>query len=143
MRKFGDRLDVSTRVTTAFHFAGFNLTPSFAVRETNYGSSIQNSILSGKDILRSARQFRVELVAPALARIYDSPKWLGGDKVKHVIEPRAEYVFVDGIRDFTKIIRFDESDLLSDTNELRVSVTNRLLVMNKNCGVREGFHLEV
>ena len=93
--------------------------------------------MSGQNILRSAREVRIELITPALARIYKSPKWLGGEKVKHVIEPRAEYVFVDGVRDFKQLIRFDENDLLSDTNELRLSVANRLFVKNSDGGVNE------
>jgi len=142
-RQFVDRLDVNPRLTTALHFAGFSLVPSFAARETNYGSSIQNGVLSGQDILRSSREVRIELIPPSLARIYKSPKWLGGEKVKHVIETRAEYVFVDGIRDFKNIIRFDENDLLSDTNELRLSVANRLFVKDKNGTVNEVLSWEV
>ncbi len=142
-RKFVDRIDVNPRVTTAFHFAGFSLMPSFAVRETSYGSSIRDTLLSGEDVLRSAREFRIELVPPSLARIYNSPKWLGGEKVKHVIEARAEYVFVDGARDFSRIIRFDENDLLSDRNELRVSVGNRLFVKNSGGAVNEVLSWEV
>jgi LPS-assembly protein len=117
--------------------------PSFAVRETNYGSSIQNGLLSGQNILRSAREVRIELVIPSLERIYKSPKWLGGEKLKHVIEPRMEYVFVDGITEFNKIIRFDENDLVTDTNELRLSVTNRLFVKNKDGAVNEVLSWEV
>jgi LPS-assembly protein len=136
-RQFVNRLDVNPRLTTAFHFGGFSIVPSFAVRETNYGSSIQGGLLSGNDILRSSREFRIELIPPSLARIYKSPKWLGGDKVKHVIEPRIEYVFVDGINDFRNIIRFDENDLLSNTNEVRYSLANRLFVKNSAGGVNE------
>ena len=136
-RRFVDRLDIYPRLTTVFDFAGFRVMPSFAVRETNYGSSIQSGVLSGQNILRSSREVRIEVLPPALARIYNSPKWLGGDKVKHVIEPRVEYVFVDGVRDFKEIIRFDENDLLSDTNEVRVSVANRLFVKNKDGAVNE------
>jgi len=142
-RQFVDRLDVYPRLTTALHFAGFSLVPSFAARETNYGSSVQNGALSGQDILRSSREVRIELIPPSLARIYKSPKWLGGEKVKHVIETRAEYVFVDGIRDFKNIIRFDENDLMSDTNELRLSLANRLFVKDKNGTVNEVLSWEV
>lgn len=142
-RQFVDRLDVYPQLTTALHFAGFSLAPSFAARETNYGSSIQHGVLSGTDLLRSSREVRIELIPPALARIYKSPKWLGGEKVKHVIEPRAEWVFVDGIRDFNKIIRFDENDLMTDTNELRLSVANRLFVKNKDGNVNEVLTWEV
>jgi len=142
-RQFVDRVDIYPHLTTALHFAGFSLVPTFSVRETNYGSSIQNGVLSGQDILRSAREVRVVLIPPALERIYKSPKWLGGEKLKHVFEPRVEYLFVNGITDFSKIIRFDENDLLSDTNELRLSVTNRLFVKNKDGNVNEVLSWEV
>ena len=69
----------------------------------------------------------VHLIPPAFERIFQSPKWLGGDKVKHVIEPRIDYKFVDGIDDFNNIIRFDENDLMNDTNQVTFSLTNRLL----------------
>jgi len=47
--------------------------------------------------------------------------------VKHVIEPRATYRYVGGIgSDFDRVVRFDETDLLSDTNELEFSLANRL-----------------
>ena len=142
-RQFVDRIDLYPRITSAFSFAGFSVAPSFAVRETNYGSSLLNGSLSGDNLLRSSREVHVELIPPALERIYKSPKWLGGEKVKHVIEPRAEYVFVDGITDFTRIIRFDEGDLMTDTNELRLSVANRLFVKNSNGQVNEVFDWEL
>ena len=121
-RKFVSRLDLYPQLTTAIHLAGFSLIPSFAVRETDYGSSIQNGALSGVNLLRSAREVHVELIPPALEKIYQSPKWLGGDKVKHVIEPRVEYSFVNGINDFNRIIRFDENDLYSNTNQVTLSI---------------------
>jgi LPS-assembly protein len=136
-RQFVPRVDLYPRLTSAFHFRGFSLTPSFAVRETNYGSTLVNGLVSGQDVLRSAREVRIELMLPALARIYKSPKWLGGEKVKHVIESRVEYSFVDGVNDFNRIIRFDENDLLSNTNQVTLSITNRLFVKNKDGNVNE------
>ena len=142
-RQFVPRLDVYPRLTTALHFAGFSLVPSFAARETNYGSSVVNGHVSGQDFLRSAREVRVELLAPALERIFKSPKWLGGEKVKHVIEPRVEYRFVDGINDFSRIIRFDENDLLANTNQVTLSIANRLFVKNKDGNVNEVLTWEI
>ena len=52
------------------------------------------------------------MLPPALERIYKAPKWLGGEKVKHVIEPRIEYALVDGINNFNRILRFDETDII-------------------------------
>ena len=136
-RQFVPRLDLYPRLTSALHFAGFSLVPSFAVRETGYGSSFMNGSIAGQDVLRSAREINIELLAPALERIYKSPKWLGGEKVKHVIEPRVEYSFVDGVDNFNRIIRFDEADLLSNTNQVTFSITNRLFVKNKDGNVNE------
>jgi LPS-assembly protein len=135
--RFVGRLDVYPEVTTAFHFDDFNLTASGAIRETDYGDSIVNGVISDQGILRSARELNVHLIPPALERIFDSPKWLGGLKVKHVIEPRIDYKFVDGISDFNNIIRFDENDLMNDTNQVTFSLTNRLFVKDKAGNVSE------
>jgi LPS-assembly protein len=136
-RQFVPRLDLYPRLTTALRFGSFSLIPSFAVRETRYGSNLLNGVLNREDVIRSAREVRIELLLPALERIYKSPKWLGGEKVKHVIEPRVEYTFVDGVDNFNRIIRFDENDLLSNTNQLTVSIANRLFVKNKDGNVNE------
>ncbi len=140
---FVRRLDVYPEVTTAFHFAGFNLTASGAIRETEYGDSIVNGVISNQGILRNAREIDVHLIPPAFERIFQSPKWLGGDKVKHVIEPRIDYKLVDGIDNFNNIVRFDENDLMNDTNQVTLSLTNRLFVKDKNGNVNEVMSWEV
>jgi len=140
---FVGRLDVYPEVTTAFHFAGFNLTATGAIRETQYGDSIVNGAVSNQSILRNARELDVQLIPPAFERIFQSPKWLGGDKVKHVIEPRIDYKLVDGITNFNKIIRFDENDLMNDTNQVTLSLTNRLYAKDNNGNVNEVASWEV
>ena len=134
---FVSRLDVYPEVTTAFHFGGFSLTATGAIRETDYGNSLVNGVVSNQGILRNARELDVQLIPPAFERIFQSPKWLGGDKVKHVIEPRIDYKLVDGINNFNNIIRFDENDLMSDTDQVTLSLTNRLYVKDKNGNVNE------
>ena len=80
----------------------------------------------GTDVVRSARDFSLDLVFPSLERIYAKKTFLG-DKLKHVIEPRATYRYVTGVGDdFNRYIRFDENDLLANTNEVEISLTNRL-----------------
>ncbi len=131
-RQFVDRLDFAPHVTTSFRWHDIQITPTFGVRETQYGSSVQNGFVSGQDILRSSRDLVAELSLPALERIFNAPKWMG-EKVKHVIEPRITYRYVTGIDEtFSKIIRFDELDLLTNTNQLEYSLTNRLLAKDKN-----------
>jgi LPS-assembly protein len=57
--------------------------------------------------------------------------------MKHVIEPRIEYSFVDGIDNFNRIIRFDETDVMSNTNQVTLSIANRLFVKDKSGNVNE------
>jgi LPS-assembly protein len=141
--RFVSRLDVYPEVTTAFHFGGFNLTASGSIRETDYGDSIVNGVITDQGILRNARELDIHLIPPAFERIFQSPKWLGGVKLKHVIEPRIDYKAVGGIDDFNNIIRFDETDIMSDTNQVTLSLTNRLFVKDKNGNVTELMSLEV
>ena len=141
--RFVSRVDVDPEITTAFHFADFNLTASGSIRETDYGDSIVNGVISDKGILRNARELDVHLIPPAFERIFQSPKWLGGKQVKHVIEPRIDYKYVGGIDDFNNIIRFDETDIMNDTNQVTLSLTNRLLVKDQNGNVSEVMSLEV
>jgi len=125
------RMDFAPQITSVLHLGDFHLVPSFTVDETFYGQT-QGPYEDGfmrvlpQDFLRSAREFKLDLVAPSFARVFNRKSWLG-DKLKHVIEPRATYEYVTGIgQDFNKIIHFDETDLLSNTNQATFSLTNRL-----------------
>ncbi len=130
--QFVDRLDFAPHVTTAFRWHDIQITPTFGVRETNYGQSVQSGFLSNQDILRSSRDLTVELVLPSLERIFKAPSWMG-EKVKHVIEPRITYKYVTGIDEtYNQVIRFDALDLFTNTNQLEFSLTNRLLAKDKN-----------
>jgi LPS-assembly protein len=137
-RTFVPRVDINPRITTALHWAGFSLVPSFSARETQYGSSFVNGVVSGQNYLRSSRELSVEVLAPSLARIYKAPKWMGEKaKLKHVIESRAEYRYVTGVSDFNKVVRFDATDLVSDTNEARFSLANRFYLKGDDGNVNE------
>ena len=66
------------------------------------------------------------MILPSLERVFDKKTFLG-DKLKHVIEPRATYLLTSGIgSDFNRFIRFDDTDILANTNQLTLSLTNRL-----------------
>jgi len=139
-RNFVDRLDFAPHVTTAFRWHDIQLIPTVGIRETEYGESLAQvadngqtfPVLSGANVLRNERDVTVDLVLPALERIFEHPpKWMG-DKIKHVIEPRITYKYVGGIDNFNQIIRFDSTDILADTNQVELSLTNRLLAKDKN-----------
>ncbi len=125
------RMDFAPQITSVLHLGDFHLVPSFTVDETFYGDT-QGPYQEGfvqvlpASYLRSAREFKMDLIMPSFARVFNRKSWLG-DKLKHVIEPRATYEYVTGIgSDFDKIIRFDQTDILSDTNQVTFSLANRV-----------------
>jgi LPS-assembly protein len=130
-RQFVDRFDAEPRITTALRWKDIHLIPSFSLRETHYGSSMDDDRrITGRGVWRSSREFSTELILPSLSRVFSN-------KRKHVIEPRAYYRVVNGIDNFQRYIRFDETELLSNTNELEVSITNRLFTKEKDGRVEE------
>ena len=130
-RQYVDRLDVAPRVSTTLHFAGFTLNPSFTARGTHYGSSLVNGKVTGEGLWRITREAMAELVMPSLAKIGTIPDFLGGGQYKHVIESRASIRHADGVEDFNRIIRFDSTELLTNTTEVEYSLTNRLFTKSK------------
>ena len=124
-RNFVDRADFAPRVTTALRWKDFNLIPSFSVRETHYGERQELGRTVGNDINRTSREVTVDLITPAFERVFNRKSWLG-DKLKHVIEPRASFRYISGVRSFDELIRFDENELLTNTKEAEISLTNRI-----------------
>ena len=140
---FMERADVEPRVTTAFHWKGFTLVPSFSARATHYSESFENNHAVGSNLVRTSRQITADLAFPSLSRIFEAPKWMHATKLKHVIEPRATFRDVAGVTDFNKIIRIDTTDLLTNTRELEISLTNRLYKKNSDGKVDEVFSWEL
>jgi LPS-assembly protein len=144
--QFMNRSSISPHVTGAFDFAGIHLVPSFGIQETFYSEAqtpYQDRYLTvGTDIVRSTRDFSLDVIFPSLARVFQK-KTIFGDKLKHVIEPRATYRYVTGVgEDYVRFIRFDENDLTTNTNELLLSLTNRLYAKRGNA-VEEIFTWEL
>ena len=134
--EFMNRVNLAPHVTTAFHLGALQPGSQPRLRgdvyseaqtqrsEPDHGQN-QNQVV-GANIVRSARDFSLDMIFPSLARVF-SKKTIFGDKLKHVIEPRATYRYVTGVGDdFNRFIRFDETDLLADTNEVELSLTNRI-----------------
>jgi LPS-assembly protein len=140
--QFVERADFAPRVMTAFHWLGLQLSPSFGIRETFYGASIYDGSqvsgtgqITGGNILRSSRDVGLDLVLPSLEKVFAAPAWMDtklgiAKKFKHIVEPRITYHYVGGIDDFSRILRFDQTDLISNTNEVDFSLTNRILAKN-------------
>jgi LPS-assembly protein len=134
--QFTTRLRFAPHVSTSLHLFGINFTPSVGIDEAYYGESqsiTENTTYNqpfyhalNADLVTSARDFSLDIAFPSIERVFNKKTFLG-DKLKHVIEPRVTYKYVTGIgSDFDRIVRFDENDLLTNTNELALSLTNRL-----------------
>jgi LPS-assembly protein len=109
---------------------GWTVRPEAAVRDTFYTQRLQPTGAAslaqpqGSTINRRDVELGMELRPPTLVRVFDKPVF--GHKLKHTIEPHLQYQYVNGISNFGEIIRFDQRDILSNTNEIEYGVTQRL-----------------
>ncbi len=142
-RRFVQRGMFFPRVTSRVSLGGFTVTPTLGARAMAYGQRRTESGLAGENLYRRTGEIAVDVSAPAVERVFRGPKWIG-DRVKHVIEPRLRYRYTRGVEDFDSAIRFDARDLVHNTNEAEISITNRLYSKNDSTGrVREVASLEI
>ena len=117
--QFTPRGDLEPAISSSFHWHGFNIVPTFTMHETFYGQSLMNSTtVVSTPLNRTAPEIKVDFVIPSIEHVYNVKTFLG-DKLKHVIEPRIGYDYVTGVDNFLNTLRFDQTDLLTDTNEVR------------------------
>lgn len=117
------RTEIAPRVTIPLRWGPWlGVTNSFTLRTTRYGSQLLGGSVVGDSVRRTTAELTTDVRPPALARVWE------GDGVswKHAIEPRVVYRFTNGVNQFGRFIRFDESDTLTDTNEVEYSLTQRL-----------------
>ena len=127
------RFDLSPALALPLLARGWSFRPEISARDTIYTQQLVPSggialtdvgtVLS-KTINRKSLQASLEVRPPALDRVFDG-EFLGR-KWKHVIEPRINYTYVTGVENFSQILRFDDRDILSDTNEVEYALVNRL-----------------
>jgi LPS-assembly protein len=131
------RENVQPEVMTAFNFKGFSLVPDITFHGTSWSKSLTDTrTVMDAAIFQRAADVRIDLRMPSLERVFPAPKWLGS-KIKHVIEPRASYRYIGGIGNFNNLIRFDETEMLSNTNQVEVAIINRFYLKDKTGKVRE------
>jgi LPS-assembly protein len=121
-----ERVDFAPRFTIPLKgFLGGFLTPSFELRDTFYSNRYLPGGQAQESLNRLTGEFRLDLRGFGLERVYETKGGWFGDRIKHVIEPEVTYRYVGGVKDIDQIIRFDERDVLVDTNEVEYGVTNR------------------
>src|SRR6266404_1825945 len=80
--------------------------------------------ISTRDRSRHYAELAVDIRPPSLEKTYTNED--GAERFKHVIEPYITYRLISGIGDqFNKIIRFDDTDTVADTNEFEYAIVNR------------------
>jgi len=119
------RLDFHPSVSVPLEFNGWTVTATGGVRATYYSNSIDPTtrLISARDVIRGYGEFELDVRPPALARNFhrgDGSVWF-----RHVIEPYLIYRRIAGIDNFNRIIRFDYTDAIADTNEIEYGLTNR------------------
>jgi LPS-assembly protein len=127
------RFDLAPTLAMPFHWKGWSVRPELTLRDTIYTQSQVINVLQGgtrassavDDVVnRKAVEMAFEVRPPALSRVFEHP-WLGR-KWKHVIEPRLRYDYVTGVNNFSNILRFDATDILTNTNNVEYALVNRI-----------------
>ncbi len=124
--RLSERVDFHPEVTLRPKaFLGFHITPTAGLRATQYGTSLRPA---GGGLNRLLGDFTIDLRPPSFAKVFSRP--LSGHRLKHVIEPDVRYRLVrardaENIQD---VVRFDQADILAETNEIEYSLTNSLFV---------------
>jgi LPS-assembly protein len=131
-----ERIDLRPELSLPLAFGGWHTMASVAVRETAYTRSRKAPYGNGAvpveltDPLNRANvDINIDIRPPAIERDFIVPqkwRWFLGDQVRHTIEPDITYRNVHGIDNFLSVLRFDDVDLASDTDELRYGVIQHL-----------------
>lgn len=124
-----ERLDFAPEISLPLLFHGWSFRPALAADETYYTERLENGVAVSDAISHQALDASVEARPPVLEKVFD--KEFLGHKWKHVIEPEAIYRYVTGVNNFNQILKFDEHDILSDTNEVEYGFTTRLYAKRK------------
>jgi len=121
------RFDLAPSLSMPLQWRGWSLRPQLTLRDTFYteqgNPTVQASPVDNV-LNRKSLETSVDIRPPVLSRVFERP--LLGRKWKHVIEPRMRYDYVTGVNNFADILRFDATDVLTNTNEVEYAVVNRL-----------------
>lgn len=90
----------------------------FGVRETVYTHSLDPGVAQ-KALTRGSFDYTMKVTGPQFEKNYGH--W------RHLIEPTADYRYVTGVDEFRKTIVVDETDLVTNTNEIEYGLTSRFM----------------
>ena len=137
-----ERFDLHPEAAYPFSLGAWRVRPAVAVRETLYSRSLaprqagQRPTEALAGLSRSDFEFALDLRAPVLTRTFRPtvlPAILGSE-LRHTIEPELTYRLATGISNFAQVLRFDVTDVASNTHEVEYGVTQRLF--RRTAGVK-------
>ena len=132
----GQRFDVYPQLTFPLHTKYFNFTATTSARVTYYSNSFDNiRRVVGRDVIRKYGEFEFDVRPVALAKNYYGGK--NEFRFRHVIEPFLTYRLVKGVDNFERIVRFDQIDTATNTNEVEFGITNRFYTRSYSEAVTE------
>jgi LPS-assembly protein len=131
-----ERFDLRPELALPLAFAGWHTLSSIAAHETVYSRSRKEPyganatpIELTTPLNRLNYDLKIDIRPPAIERTFNVPpvlrRWLG-DQVRHTVEPQIIYRSTRGVDNFLGVLRFDDLDLASDTDELQYGVTQHL-----------------
>lgn len=146
------RVDIYPHLYLSLQGDGWSIVPEVALRETSYSVSETPDLtgthcyfdhvdpqscgipyISHDPLHRSDVEAAVDIRPPALERDFLLPRW--NRELRHVIEPEISYRFVGGIGSQARnVLRFDTTDIATDTDEVGVSLTQRFYLRSNRQG---------
>jgi len=124
------RVDAHPVISMPTFLHGWTFRPEAGFRETYYSQRLETEpgsttvVAVSNPINRNVFSGSMDIRPPSFAKIFD--RKLFGYVWKHTVEPQVTYRYQTGINDFSQIIRFDQRDILVNTNEVEYGVVNRL-----------------
>jgi LPS-assembly protein len=124
------RLDLRPRIALPLHWKGWVLRPEIALHDTLYTQQVSPSptnslgVASGEELNRRDLEAVIELRPPVLEKVFDHD--IFGRRLKHVIEPIFTYRYTNGVGNFQNVIRFDSTDIVSNTSEFEYDFIQRI-----------------
>ncbi|MBI2820554.1 MAG: LPS-assembly protein LptD [Acidobacteria bacterium] len=143
---FLDRLEFYPKLTFPLRWKALQLTPVLGFRATQYGDSKlpgSSGTLARENLQRGSPTLTVEWALPSLAKLYSGVGPLYAGPFRHVIEPQITFRYVNDVGDASRVLLFDARDLVTNTQELEYSLTNRIFLKGSGAGVREALSWEL
>ncbi len=131
------RLDLYPHLALPLSAAGWTLRGEAGVRNTFYGKSQQPGVPGsvpaaelGASLDRFSFNSEAALHPPTLRRDFSSPftQRLFGGELRHTVEPELTYRYVTGVNHFADTLRFDDTDIVTDTNQVEYALTQHVYV---------------